>query len=146
LHAWDRLGRLLKGASKKPTPKETDAFAARLEKVASALEKYPGFLGHPGKPGYRVFVQARLGVPLAMVRGMTPEQRDELLYDWSAGRQILLAHRKYLRRVFKSLRHRSALGLFWHAVRALVNDYPGWALLAAALLVATIAAIVYMRS
>ena len=55
------------------------------------MQTYPAFLGQPGKPGYRVVVQARLRMPLAMVRGMSGEQKEELLFDWQAGREVLLA-------------------------------------------------------
>jgi hypothetical protein len=59
-----------------------------------------------------------------MVRGMSDEQREELLFDWQAGRQVLLAHRTYLRRLFRSMRHRTKVGLVLHAIRAVVNDHP----------------------
>jgi hypothetical protein len=125
LHAWDQLGKLLKkGPAKKVSVKEGELFQTRLDKVGQALRHYPPFLGQPGKPGYRVVVQARLKVPLAMVRGMTDDQREDLLFDWEGGRQVLLTHRKYLHRLFKSMRHRTTLGLVWHAARALVNDHP----------------------
>lgn len=124
LHVWDQLGKHLRATPRKTTTKESDAFAARLEKIAQAMQSYPAFLGQPGLPGYRVVVQARLKLPLAIVRAMSAEQRDDLLFDWQAARQLLLAHRKYLRRVFRTLRRQSALGLFFHAVRATVNDYP----------------------
>src|SRR5262249_39530228 len=74
LHAWDRVGRQLKGTNKKVGPKESDAFAARLDKIAETMQTFPAFLGQPGKPGYRVVVQARLRMPLAMMRGMSDEQ------------------------------------------------------------------------
>lgn len=145
LHAWDRLGKHFKGTVKKISPKELDAYAARLDRVARALEGFPAFLGSPGKPGYRVAVQARLRLPLTLVRGMSEDQREELTSDWQTGRQVLLAHRRYLRRLFKSMRHRSALGLFFHAVRSIVNDHPIWTLvaffLAIAILLAVVAAI-----
>lgn len=124
LHAWDRAGKQFKCANKKVTPKETEAFATRLDQIARTMQTYPAFLGHPGKPGYRVVVQARLRMPLAMVRGMSSEQKEELLFDWQAGRQVLLAHRKYLRRLFRSMRHRSTMGLVLHAIRSVVNDHP----------------------
>ena len=88
------------------------------------MRTYPAFFGQPGRPGYRVMVQARFKIPLANVRQLTAAERDDLIFDWQAARQILLAHRKYLRRVFRTLRRRSALGLFFHAVRATLNDYP----------------------
>jgi hypothetical protein len=143
LHAWDQLGRWLKkGLGKKTSVKESELFAARLDKVRQAMESYPPFLGQPGKPGYRVMVQARLKVPLAMVRGMTDDQREELLFDWEAGRQVLLTHRKYIHRLFKSMRHRTALGLFWHAARALVNDHPLLTMAAVVVVLAIIGGVV----
>lgn len=144
LHAWERLGKSLKGTSRKITSRENESFAGRLDKVAHAIEDYPAFLGHPGKPGYRVVVQARLGIPLATVRGMSGEQREDLLADWNAGRQILLAHRKYLLRLFKSMRRRTAAGLVLHAVRAMVNDYPFWTLAGAFVIVAAIVGLVFL--
>ena len=96
---------------------ESELFAARLEKIRQAMKKYPPFLGQPGKPGYRVMVQAQPEMPLATVRGMTDDQRDELLFDWEGGRQLLLTHRKYLHRLFKSMRDRERR-LVWHATRA----------------------------
>src|SRR5262249_13317038 len=78
----------------------------------------------PGKPGYRVVVQARLKIPLATARAMTPDQREALLIDWQDGYQVLLSHRKYLRAIFKSMRHRTKIGLVWHAARSFLNDHP----------------------
>jgi hypothetical protein len=124
LHNWDKLGKQFKCKVKKVSAKESETFAARLDKVVQVMQAYPAFLGHPGKPGYRVVVQARLRMPLAMVRGMSDEQREELLFDWQAGRQVLLAHRTYLRRLFRSMRHRTKVGLVLHAIRAVVNDHP----------------------
>jgi hypothetical protein len=139
LHVWDQLGKHFRAAPKKASTKESDVFAGRLEKIALAMQTYPAFLGQPGLPGYRVVVQARLKIPLASVRGMPAEQRDDLLFDWQAARQILLAHRRYLRRVFRSLRRQSAVGLFFHAVRATLNDYPRLTLAGVILLIALIA-------
>jgi hypothetical protein len=138
LHVWDQLGKHLRTAPKKTSAKESEAFAARLDKIAVAMQTYPAFLGQPGLPGYRVVVQARLKIPLASVRGLPAEQRDDLLFDWQAARQILLTHRKYLRRMFRSLRRQSAVGLFFHAVRATLNDYPRLTLAGAIVLIALI--------
>ena len=123
LTAWDRIGKHLKCTTKKIGPKESDAYAQKLDRIAKTMQTYPAFLGQPGKPGYRVVVQARLRMPLAMVRGMSGEQKEELLFDWQAGREVLLAHRKYLHRLFKSMRHRTKVGLVWHAIRSVVNDH-----------------------
>jgi hypothetical protein len=124
LHAWEKVGKFLKAQSKKAPPKECEAFAKRLQAIADVMETYPAFLGHAGKPGYRVVVQARLKIPLLIVRSMTPQQREDLLGDWCDGYKVLLAHRKYLHRLFQSMRSRSGFGLFWVAVRAILNDHP----------------------
>jgi hypothetical protein len=124
LHAWEKVGKCIKAISKKTTPKESETFAKRLQTIADIMQAYPAFLGHPGKPGYRVVVQARLKMPLSIVRAMTAEQREELLVDWQDGFQVLVMHRKYLRKLFKSMRRRSTVGLVLHAVRAFLNDHP----------------------
>jgi hypothetical protein len=135
LHAWDKIGKQIKFTSKKITAKESEQFARRFEQITEVMKNYPAFLGHPGKPGYRVVVLARLKIPLPIVRAMTAEQREELLFDWQVGRQVLLSHRKYLHRLFRSMRHRSTVGLALHAVRAFLNDYPPLTLIAIVLFV-----------
>jgi hypothetical protein len=144
LCAWEKIGRQMKGGVKKVTPKASEQFAKRFEEIAEEMKSYPAFLGHPGKPGYRVVVIARLKIPLPIVRAMTPEQREEMLFDWEIGYQVLLMHRKYLRKLFKMMRHRSTFGLVVHAVRAFLNDYPRAALIGA-VVVAVLALIAAAR-
>ncbi len=136
LHAWERVGKLLKSIPKKGAAKEAEGFARRLAEIADVMKKYPAFLGQPGRPGYRVVVLAKFKVPLSIARAIGGEQRDDLLFDWQAGRAVLLEHRKYLRRQLRSMRSRTSFGLFVHAVRAFVNDYPGPTLIGVTLLVA----------
>ncbi|MBI1832457.1 MAG: hypothetical protein HYR84_13520 [Planctomycetes bacterium] len=124
LHAWEKVGRHLRADAKKASPKESEQYAKRLQTIAEIMKTYPAFLGHVGRPGYRVVAQATLLVPLGTVRAMHPEQRDELLCDWQDGYQLLLAHRRFLRQRFKSMRHRTTVGLFMIAARAVINDYP----------------------
>ena len=148
LHTWDQVGKQLKSPTKKISPKECEVFAARLEKLAAVMHDYPGFLGHPGIPGYRVMVLARLKIPLLIVRAMPEEQRADLLFDWHAARQVLLAHRKYLRRHLRAMRQRTGVGLFFQAVRAFLNDHPRLTLigiLIGAALAATGAAALLLR-
>ncbi len=135
LYAWEKVGKLLRASTKKASPKECEQFAKRLQTIDEIMQHYPAFLGQPGEPGYRIVVQARLKIPLASVRNMTADQRDAFLFDWNDGYQVLLMHRKYLRRLFKSMRHRTAVGLVLHAVRAFVNDHPRLTLAGAALVV-----------
>jgi hypothetical protein len=142
LHLWDKLGKNLHAMPKKTSPKESELFAARLAEIAEVMQEYPAILGQPGKPGYRVIVQARLKLPLGTVRALAEEPRADLLFDWQAGRQVLLAHRRYLKQMFKSMRHRTAVGLMLHAVRATLNDYPWLTLLGVALLAAVIGVVI----
>ena len=139
LTAWDKLGKHLH-ATKKAGPKECAQYAARLDEIAEAMQEYPAFLGQPGKPGYRVLVLARLKMPLPTARAMTEDQRADLLFDWQVGRQVLLAHRKYLRIKFQALRHRTKLGLILHALRSVLNDSPWLTLLGALVLAGLIVA------
>jgi len=136
LQAWEKIGKLLKAPSKRTSAKESEQFAKRLVAIADVMQDYPAFVGHPGKPGYRVVVHARLKLPLSIVWAMTPEQRDELLFDWQAGYQVMLVHRKFLRRLFKSMRNRTTIESILHAVRAAVNDYPRLTLIGMALILA----------
>src|SRR5262249_47926758 len=109
LNAWEKVGKQLKLNAKKTHPKEGEADSKRMQSIADVMQSYPAFLGHPGKPGYRVVVQARLKIPLATARAMTPDQREALLIDWQDGHQVLLTHRKYLRTIFKSMRHQTKI-------------------------------------
>jgi hypothetical protein len=136
LQAWEKIGKLLKAPSKKNSAKESEQFAKRLAAIADVMQDYPAFVGHPGKPGYRVVVHARLKLPLSIVWAMTPEHRDELLFDWQAGYEVMLVHRKFLRRLFKSMRHRTTVESILHAVRAAMNDYPRLTLIGVALVLA----------
>lgn len=128
LHAWDKFGKAIHLMPKKTSARENEQFAKRLQTIADSMKTYPAFLGHPGKPGYRVVVQSNFKISLATMRAMTPDQRDALLVDWQDGRQVLLAHRKYLHKLFKSMRHRSSVGLALHAARSFLNDHPRWTL------------------
>jgi hypothetical protein len=135
LYAWEKIGKQMKDDAMKGTPKAGEQFARRFDEIAEEMKGYPAFLGHPGKPGYRVVVMARLRIPLPIVLAMTPDQREEMLFDWEVGYQVLRMHRKYLRKLFKMLRHRSTFGLVVHAVRAFLNDYPRATLIGIAVVV-----------
>ena len=142
LTTWDKLGKHLHAATKKISPRESEQFAKRLEQIGEVMQEYPAFLGLPGRPGYRVRVLARLKIPLLITRAMTEEQRTDLLFDWQVGRQVLLAHRKFLRSLFRSMRHRSAVGLAMHFIRSALNDYPRLTLVGILILLAAIVAVV----
>ena len=54
-----------------------------------------------------------------------------------------MTHRKYLRQMFRSLRHQSTVGLVFHAVRSALNDHPLLTLAGVLLLIALIAGAAY---
>ena len=89
-----------------------------------------------------MLVLARLKMPLVIARAMPQEQRSDLLFDWKVGRQVLLAHRKYLHKLFKSMRHRTAVGLTLHFIRSALNDHPLLTLFGVLILAAAILAVV----
>src|SRR5262249_13051978 len=87
---------------------------------------FPPVLGHPGRPGYRVVAMAHLGMTAQMLQTLDESQREALDRDWQAGHRLLLSHRQFLRWQFKALRTRSKFGRGLRAVRAKINDHPGW--------------------
>src|SRR5205085_1788713 len=115
LFAWQRMALYLH--KKRLNAAETAELGAALTTISEVTETYPAFVGHPGKPGYRVVALARLAMTFEMFRNMQASQREELRRDWQAGHTLLLEHRRYLRRQFKALRRRGKLALVLHAIR-----------------------------
>jgi hypothetical protein len=118
LTAWQRLGCHLRRQREKTDLKRW------LATIRDVSEVYPPFVGHPGKPGYRIVALARLSMTAEMFQSMAATQSDDLLRDWETGHKILLDHRRYLRKHLKSMRHHGNMGLFMRAVRSLLNDHP----------------------
>lgn len=118
LTAWQRLGVYLR------RPGRPGELTRSLETILEVSEVYPAFVGHPGKPGYRIVALARLAMTIEMFQSMAAAQRDELLRDWDYGHRTLLQHRRFLRRQFKGMRHHGSMGLAVRAVRSLLNDHP----------------------
>lgn len=125
LTAWNDAGRWLRDPKRKLGKSADDQeLSARLAAVHAALKNYPAILGHPGTPGYRVAGTARLSLGAFFIRGMDLPHRELLSLDWTNGRKVLLAYRRYLRQHLKKLRRRGPLALAMHAVRSFVNDHP----------------------
>ncbi len=125
LLAWNGAGRYLSNPLRKlgRAAEETD-LTRRLVKVFELTEEFPKIVGHPGQPGYRVVAMARLEMTSQMFKGLDKTQREDLARDWDAGYRVLLSHRQFLRRQFKTLRHRGPIRLILGAVRSALNDHP----------------------
>ena len=137
LVAWQTLGGVLcRAARKKPAaPADEKAdFARSLKRIDEQMQRFPAFLGQPGKPGYRVVALARLAMTFDMLKNMDGAQQADLLRDWRNGEKILLAHRSFLRQQLKALRRSGVLGATMRAVRGFLNDYALYAGLAVVLI------------
>jgi hypothetical protein len=141
LVAWGQAGRYLANPARKlHKPTEKADFARRLDALHEAADNYPGFVGHPGKPGYRVVAFARLLMTPEMFNSMDDDQRALLARDWSLANKVLLAHRSVLCRRFRKLRGCSMLGQAFHALRYTVAQRPTlWKVLGVALGVVVLA-------
>jgi hypothetical protein len=125
LIAWNNAGRWLREPKRKLVKSADDLdLSQSLDDLNEALRNFPGILGQPGTPGYRVAAMARLHLNSLFVRGMDPPHRELLANDWVNGRNILLEYRRFLREHFKKLRHRGPVALAVHALRWFVNDHP----------------------
>ncbi len=122
LRAWQRLGIYLR--KKRLSAAENAELPRLLATIGEVTEVYPAFVGHPGKPGYRVVAMARLAMTFDMFRNMDAGPREDLLRDWDIGQRILLEHRRFLRQQFKAMRSHSAMGLVMRAVSTVINDHP----------------------
>lgn len=124
LVAWNNAGRWLRDPKRAVVSVADDQDLTRcLNALNRSLKTYPGIIGQPGKPGYRVAATARMKLNSLLVRGMDLTHRELLALDWFHGRKVLLAHRRFLLRHFRSLRKRGPYALAMHAVRAFVNDH-----------------------
>lgn len=125
LIAWNQAGKYLSDPGKKllRTTEEAD-LARRLNAVFELTAEYPKFVGQPGQPGYRVVTMTRLELTAAMFKMLDKTQRDLLAKDWQAGQKVLLAHRRFLRQEFKTLRRRGPIQLLVQGIRGAINDHP----------------------
>jgi hypothetical protein len=125
MRAWERAGKYLGNPNRKLNkPAEATELINRLKELRVALEDFPPLLGAAGQPGYSVVVLARQAAPVPVFQTLLPGQRDTLAQHWRGGRQLLQAHREFLRQEIQSVRQRGALGRACRATRhALRENY-----------------------
>jgi len=142
LTAWIQAGRFVSRMDKLLGKSEKAEFVKRLKTVTAAVDGYPSFVAHPGQPGYRVVALAHLAITPEMFNAMHEDQRDLLAKDWSIGYRILIAHRSYVRRLFKSMRRNKVRSVV-HAARNLFAARPLlWTCLGGSILVAMVVSVV----
>ena len=142
LWAWEQAGKFLNKTKRRLTGASSHLeLRKRLEEIGDLLVDFPRILGQPGQPGYRVVAMARLEMTADLFNLLDPPQREALAGDWLAGRVMLLNHRRFLRRELKALRRQNWLSRSIRAIRAALNDHPGWVLLGVCL--ATIAIVLF---
>jgi hypothetical protein len=125
LIAWKKAGAYLSKPRRKITKlNEERDLERRLNNVFEQIQDYPGFVGQPGHPGYRVVAMARLEMTALMFKTLDSQQRQHLAKDWKAGYAVLLSHRKFLRQRFKTMRREGIHLRALRALRASINDHP----------------------
>jgi len=140
LWAWEQAGKVLNKPKRRLTATANQSeLTRRMEELTELLVDYPRILGQPGQPGYRVMAMARLEMTAELFNMLDPAQRDALAADWRAGRVMLLNHRRFLRQELRSLRRQNWLSRSIRAMRAALNDHPGWVLLGVGLAALAIA-------
>jgi hypothetical protein len=130
LWAWDQAGRFLKQPKRRVTrPAEENVLVRHLTDIRELLEDFPALVGRPGQPGQHVSAIARQQFIAQTFKLLDINQREALSKDWMAGRTLLAFHRQFLRQELRSLRKRTWCGRGIRAVRASLNDHPGYVLL-----------------
>jgi hypothetical protein len=140
LHAWEQAGRFLAWPKKRLNKAADAAELVRLMgAIRDLLQGFPPLLGEAGQPGYLVLTLARQQAVVPTFQTLISSQREALARDWWAGRELLEAHRDYLRQEVRGMRRKRAWGWMVRAVVAFLTDQPGWVLVFLALLALNVA-------
>jgi hypothetical protein len=127
LRTWKQLGRYLAHPRRRlQRSAEAVDLVRQLTRLDRQLQDFPPLLGQPGGPGYRLVMLARDEHPASTFRALGWEERKALALDWKAGRQVLLAHRRYLGELVRQLRRQPLWQRLLRPARAWVNDHPVW--------------------
>lgn len=149
LWAWEQAGKFVnKPARRVAKPAEEKELARRLQAVCELIDELPPLVGHPGQPGYRVVAMGRLELTAPMFKNLDRTQREALAKDWLAANIVLKAHRQFLKKELRSIKHQGWFGRTMRAVRAALNDNPGWVLFAigvASVLVVLVNVFIYSK-
>jgi hypothetical protein len=140
MRAWERAGKYLGSAKRRLSkPAEATELINDLKELRQALTGFTVLLGEAGQPGYSVVVLARQPAPVPIFQTLLPGQRVTLAQHWKDGRQLLQAHRDYLRLEIQAHRKRGPIGRLWRATRHAITDQPGVLLLLLGLIALNVA-------
>jgi hypothetical protein len=140
MRAWERAGKYLGNAKRRLSkPAEATELINDLKELRQALTGFTVLLGEAGQPGYSVIVLARQPAPVPIFQTLLSGQRVTLAQHWKDGRQLLHAHRDYLRLEIQALRKRGPIGRVWRATRHAITDQPGVLLLLLGLIALNVA-------
>lgn len=134
LAAWEGAGKLLSKPNRRLT-RVADAheLTRELDQIRKLLPSFPPILGRAGQPGYFVIILAQQPMIVPTFRTLLSSQREELARDWTAGRDLLQSHLRFLRQEVRAIRRHNRWGRFVRASRAFLADHPGTVLLVLAL-------------
>ena len=122
---WLQGGKFLDTVKRRTILKRPDReeLADLFANIAHLCSDFPRILGEAGQPGYLVLFLARNDA-VPEFRDLEPSQRDSLRRDWQAGRDLLLAHRDFLREQATELRLMTRRQRLGRALRSLLIDRP----------------------
>jgi hypothetical protein len=130
LRAWEQAGKFLSQPRRRLTqPAEEEDLVQQFGKIRELLDGFPAIVGQPGQPGQHVVAIARQQLVLQTFQMLDLNQRTALAKDWVAGKALLTSHRHFIRQELQAHRKRTWWGRTVRAVRAALNDHPGWVLL-----------------
>ena len=123
--SWMLAGKYLGMVKRRTTlrPPDAEELAELFTRIAKQSRRLPRILGEAGQPGYLVLLLAKHDA-VAAFRELEPSQREALRRDWQAGRDLLLAHRDFLREQATELRRMTRGQRFGRYFRSLMVDQP----------------------
>jgi hypothetical protein len=140
MRAWDQAGKYLARGKRRPNSLAEEAdLVKQLTAIRDLLEEFPPLIGQPGQPGQHVAAIARQQQIQQTIQNLDQPQLDALAKDWLAGRTLLASHRRFLSLELQAHRKRSPWAKAVRAMRALINDHPGYVLLIIGLLALLVA-------
>jgi hypothetical protein len=137
--AWEQAGKFLAQARRRLRVSEESELDKQFADIRELLVDFPAFVGQPGQPGQHVAALVRQQAALPTFKMLDIHQREALAKDWIAGKTLLAFHRQFIRQELQAHRRRTCWGRTVRAVRAALNDHPGYVILAVGVVALVIA-------